>query len=154
MINICSYTPEKHNDNVLSLFKSRPDIFPKNEIKQLAEETKSVSTDDHLKIVSMQGESVAGYTAVKFNEDQNRWDLHWLAVGENFQHQGVASSLLKYISDWLVNKNVNKLYVETCSCDGEAPARAFYTKNGFNQVMVEKDGYNIGHSKITFIKNF
>ena len=135
----------------MEIFKSRPDIFPSNEIDQITEGSNFSSTNNHYKIVAESDNKVAGFTDVLLNS-QNIWMLNWLAVGDLFQKQGVGSSLVNLIIEWLLKKGVKELQVQTCSCDGEAPARAFYEKRGFVPIKTEKNGYGKGHSKITFLK--
>lgn len=151
-MKIYSYHPGKHRQEVLAIFKSRPDIFTESEIKQIEEETKLFSDEAHYKIVACGDKKVAGYGGAVFDPQQKLWNLDWLSVGEKFQRQGVGSLLMNLIIEWLQQQKADRLQVETCSCDGEAPARAFYTSHGFVIIKTEKDGYAKGHSKITFLK--
>lgn len=151
-LEVSLYNPDRHREEVLAIFKSRPDIFPDNEIMQITEKTKLPSEENHYKIVAECDEKVAGYGGAVFDSQQELWNLDWFAVSKQFQRQGVGSLLLDSIVEWLRKKKMNKLQVETCSCNGEAPARAFYTSQGFVPIRTEKDGYAKGHSKITFLK--
>jgi len=151
-LKVSLYNPKKHRKKVLAIFKSRPDIFPDNEMMRIIEETKLPSDKTHYKTVAGCGKKVAGYGEAVLNPQKKLWNLNWFAVSEQFQRQGVGSLLINSIVEWLRKKKVNEIQAETCSCDGEAPARAFYTNKGFVPTKTEKDGYAKGHSKITFLK--
>lgn len=151
-LKVSLYNPKKHREEVLAIFKSRPDIFPDNEIKQIIEETKLPSEETHYKIVAECDEKVVGYGGAVFDSQSELGNLDWFAVGKQFQRQGVGSLLMSSIIEWLRSKKVNKLQVETCSCNSEVPARAFYASQGFVPIRTKKNGYAKGHSKITFLK--
>ena len=149
---VSPYDPSRHRNGVLKIFRSRPDIFTRNEIVQLTKESKFSSKINSKKIVVLANDTVAGFIEC-LQSSQDVWTINWLAVNEQFQRQGIGRQLVDSIFEWLRNKKVYCVFVETCGCDGEAPARAFYVNQGFAPVKTEKDGYAKGHSKITFIKN-
>ena len=103
MYKIHPYNPQRHRNEVLEIFKSRPDIFPSNEIDQITEGSNFSSTNNHYKIVAESDNKVAGFTDVLLNS-QNIWMLNWLAVGDLFQKQGVGSSLVNLIIEWLLKR--------------------------------------------------
>ncbi len=146
------FSPKLHRDQVVSIFKLRPDIFPPNEIKQIEEETKEEVSSNHYKAVATTGATVLGYCGAFYNTEDKSWEIDWFAVHPDHQSIGVGSRLIANIEDWLNGQGIGKLQVKTCSCDGEAVARAFYTKHGFVVANTEKDGYAPGHSKLTFVK--
>lgn len=119
----------QYGKSVLAVFNSRNDIFPREEIELLTHDLKSISTSAHQKIVALVDEQVIGYAALKFDAARKRWYLFWLAVAKDFQRKGVATKLLHFFVEFLKKKKVKRLFVETCSCDGEKPARAFYIQN-------------------------
>lgn len=145
--------PRLHREQVLEIFKSRPDIFPDYEIAVIVKETQEPSSKKHLKIVALDKEKVVGYVgAFKAKDSKDSWLLDWLAVAQDYQGQGIGSLLMKKIFESLAKLKIAKLFIETCSCDGEKPARAFYSKQGYKRAAVLPNYYSQGHSKVVFLK--
>jgi GNAT superfamily N-acetyltransferase len=153
-INIVPFDPKKHKDQVLAIFKFRPDIFPEMEMIQIIEDLKSEGTNIHNKLVAVTESKVVGYIGTYFDQPQKTWLLDWFSIHPEYKRQGIGKELLTNVIMWLKAKNVTSLLVETCSCEGEADARAFYANRQFKQVKCEVDDYAPGHSKITLQKSF
>jgi ribosomal protein S18 acetylase RimI-like enzyme len=146
------FMPTVHLDQVVAIFQSRPDIFPPNEIDQIKQDLKKSGTDSHYKIVAMFDYKVVGYCGTFFNTSLNYWYIDWLSVHPQYKRRGIGHTLLSNIVNWLSKKRINRVCVETCSCSGEADARHFYNKQGFEVIRTEIDGYAKGHSKLTYMK--
>lgn len=146
------FNPTIHGPAVISLFRQRPDIFSDQEVSQVSMEVKNPSTPVHEHIIAIDGGKVVGYAAVKYYFDRNAWYLHRLVVDKSFQNKGLATDILKEAESRLKMRNVNHLFVDTCSCSGEMSTRAFYAKNGFIPLKTQTDDRKKGHSKVTFTK--
>jgi GNAT superfamily N-acetyltransferase len=151
-INVIPFDPQNHKDQVLEIFKSRPDIFPETEIIQIIEDLKFGGTNVHNKLVAVTESKVVGYIGTYFDQPQKTWLLDWFSILPEYKRQGIGKELFNNVITWLKAKNVTRLLAETCSCEGEADARAFYANQYFKQVKCEVDGYAPGHSKITYQK--
>jgi len=146
-----TFTSSKHKVGASALFEYRPDIFPDDEMKQIRDNMDQEPSPAHYKIVALFENRVVGYCGV-IEGLEGRWFIDWFSVHPDYQRAGVGSKLLINVEEWLKERNISKLYVETCSCDGESVARSFYTAKYFNLQKTEKDGYNLGHSKLTYVK--
>lgn len=139
-----------YKDAVLNIFKQRPDIFPKNEIDELSQQLNEENTQQHIKYVAFLEDKIVGYCGAFYNNNTARWELDWFAVDKNAQNKGAGKGLLNEVKTWLKQQYVNKVYVQTCSCEGEKNARDFYVKNGFSLISTEKNGYAVEHDKLTY----
>jgi GNAT superfamily N-acetyltransferase len=146
------FVPHLHKNQTIALFKLRPDIFPPEEIKQIAEDMNYDSTSSHYKIVAISNNDVIGYCGAVKSGAPNAWFVDWFSVHPDYQHLGVGSALLNKIEIYLRDLNVQEYSVQTCSCSGESAARSFYKKNQFELKNTEIDGYSPGHSKLTYTK--
>ena len=146
------FVPHLHKIQTISLFESRPDIFPPEEMRQISEDMNDESTPDHYKIVATSNNNVIGYCGAVKSNDNSLWFIDWFSVHPDYQHLGVGSSLLSNIEDYLKSLGVYEYSVQTCSCSGESVARSFYTKNQFELKNTEVDGYAPDHSKLTYTK--
>ena len=146
------FIPLNHKEQTVALFSCRPDIFPANEMEQIKQETEQEGTTTHVKFVATKGDIVLGYCGAIFDNDTNQWHLDWFSVSPAYQSQGVGSALLSEVEAWLKKQDITELRVQTCSCDGEAKARSFYTRKHFELENTENDGYAPNHSKLTYLK--
>jgi len=154
-VKIIFFSPKLHSRQTLEIFQSRPDIFPDRELKIITEGLKKASGPSHLKLVAVVNNKVVGYIgAFKAEESQDSWELDWFTVDENFQRKGIGSLLMKAIERRAKEKNTARLFIETCSCKGELPARKFYQKQGYKRIAVLPNFYSKNHSKVIFFKQF
>lgn len=152
-VKIVVFVPKLHRNQVLKIFNSRPDIFPEREIAIVFKETREPSVEGHLKRVAVYKKRAIGYiSALRACDSEDSWLLGWLAISEDYQRQGVGSLLMGKILEDLSGLKVSKLFVETCSCEGEKPAREFYKKQGCQQIAILPNYYAKGHSKVIFLK--
>ncbi len=80
------------------------------------------------------------------------YDLYWIVVHPVYQNQGAGSLLLNYAQQDLKRRQARLLLIETSSLPAYAKPRAFYTKNGFQEIARIKDYYEKGDDKIIFGK--
>jgi GNAT superfamily N-acetyltransferase len=68
---------------------------------------------------------IAGHLTRRFHCDG---ELQWINVSPDYRGQGVASDLLRQLSDWFITCNAHKICVDVQPRN--ADARAFYTRHG------------------------
>ena len=94
------------------------------------------STLPHATVLEHNGEAV-GYSVLAQLGDES--ELYDIAVLPELQGTGAAKQLFEYALSRLTGE-VNTLYLEVR--EGNARARAFYTKLGFVQIGVRKNYYD------------
>jgi GNAT superfamily N-acetyltransferase len=82
------------------------------------------------------------------------WDLYWIAVDEVRSRTGVGGRLLACMEEMVMGHGGRRIYIDTSSTPGYAPARAFYRRKGFHPVCVLKDFYRPGDDKVIFRLRF
>lgn len=80
------------------------------------------------------------------------YNLLAIGVSRDYQRNGIASEMMKYIEQRLKHKDGRILIVETSSDDAQTGARNFYSKIGYTQAAVIKDFWRDGEDKIVFWK--
>ena len=72
------------------------------------------------------------------------FDLYWIAVSPAQRGTGLATELMARTAKFIRGKRGTQVFAETSSRDPYAPARAFYSKAGFQQVARFEDFYEAG----------
>jgi len=80
------------------------------------------------------------------------YDLYWIAVNPNVQARGIGSGLIQYIENYLKQKNVRLVLIETSGKPSYEKERRFYEKNHYDKLVEIKDFYNIGDSLVIYGK--
>lgn len=83
---------------------------------------------------------------------QGCYDLYWIAVDVRHGRQGVGHRLLEAVERKLVRDKGRRVYIDTSSTEAYAAARRFYEKQGFKQVCVLDDFYQVGDHKVLYMK--
>ena len=99
-------------------------------------------------------EAVIGYICfgpIPLTEDC--YDIYWIAVDKSFSRQGVGGKLVTFVEDLLIKKKVRRIYLDTSSTPGYAPARSFYEKHGYRLVCTLESFYRDGDHKMIFMKD-
>ena len=78
------------------------------------------------------------------------FDLYWIAVSPAQRGTGLATELMERTAKFIRGKRGTHVFAETSSRDPYAPARAFYSKAGFQEVARFEDFYEAGDAKITY----
>jgi N-acetylglutamate synthase-like GNAT family acetyltransferase len=152
-MNSISLYKTKDSDKVCKLFKAYPNLFPEVESELVKKDLKQPSTDQHFKYVYTKDDQVVGFSSLtKCVGSAYSWEIHWLVVDPKYKRQGIATNLIKKIIDKAKELGLPQLFVETCSCEGEKPARNFYSSIGFKQSAKIPNFYGEGHSKIIYRK--
>ena len=88
-------------------------------------------------LVSVVDEQVVGYAGAIFAFDIA--DIALVAVAPEYRRQKIAESVVKALIDELIDKKVEKIFLEVRVSN--APARSLYTKVGFKEIGVRKNYY-------------
>ena len=153
-MQIVDYNPQKHYNDALNIFKDNSDMFSSWEIKTLFNELKKKGDNTDKKFVAIDyNQSISGYIEIKKPDDtKHTWEIYWLAVSKKTQRQGIGSKLMEIALEKIKDFGINKVFLDTCSCEGGIAARNFYDKCGFANVGEIPDYYNTGHSKVIFFR--
>ena len=83
---------------------------------------------------------------------QGCYDLYWIAVDSQYARHGVGLRLLKAVEHKVLRQKGRRIYIDTSSTEAYGPARRFYEQQGFRQVCVLDDFYQIGDHKVLYMK--
>lgn len=103
--------------------------------------------------VAAEGERPLGYVCFGPTPlTQNTWDIYWLAVDPQMQHQGLGSKLMRLAESEICRCSGRLVLVETSSQDLYEPTHRFYLSRGYREVSRIPDFYDVGDDKLTFAK--
>ncbi len=80
------------------------------------------------------------------------FDLYWIAVAGAWMRSGIGEQLLEAMERSLIAEQARRVYVDTSSTNGYAPAHAFYEKHGYRIVAILEDFYRVGDHKKIYMK--
>ncbi len=80
------------------------------------------------------------------------YDLYWIAVNPMVQSRGIGSKMIKFIEDYIKEKDGNLILIETSGKPSYEKERKFYEKNNYNKVVEIKDFYDKGDSLVIYSK--
>ncbi|MDX2303834.1 MAG: GNAT family N-acetyltransferase [Microscillaceae bacterium] len=80
------------------------------------------------------------------------YNLLAIGVSKDFQRQGIASEMMKYIELFLKKSDGRILIVETSTHEAQIGARNFYKNIGYTHTATIKDFWKDGEDKIIFWK--
>ena len=80
------------------------------------------------------------------------YDLYWIAVNPNVQSRGIGSKLIFHIENYLKEKAVRLILIETSGKLSYEKERKFYEKNKYDKFVEIKDFYNVGDSLVIYGK--
>lgn len=153
MIGISGFEPKKQREEVFKIFQAYPNLFLKQEYLMLQSDLLEGSDEYCIKLVALDNGRTVGFLAVVTRDDIGKCrQINWLAVDPAYRRKKVASNLLAELEKMMKTEKVERLFVETCTCSGEAPARSFYEKNGFIPQATLTDFYGKGHSDVIYQK--
>ncbi len=79
------------------------------------------------------------------------WDLYWLVVEASRRSRGIGRTLLERV-ERCAGAGGRMMLVETSSLPAYAPSRAFYRRNGYEEIARFPDFYRVGDDKIVYRK--
>jgi aminoglycoside 6'-N-acetyltransferase I len=80
------------------------------------------------------------------------YDLYWIAVNPNVQSKGIGSKLIQYIENYLKEKSIRLILIETSGKISYEKERKFYLKNLYKELVEIKDFYNVDDSLVIYGK--
>ena len=96
---------------------------------------------------------IAGYTCFgPISGTEARYELYWIAVGPEARGSGLAQRLLRATEDAVKNLGGPWLFAETSTRPDYAPARKFYTGNGYRLLAEIPDWHADGDGLAVFGK--
>lgn len=98
----------------------------------------AINSDHAFIIVVMDGKKVAGFSVFYLTPPEA--ELPDIVVEKSYRGQGLGKQLLEYAAIELTSKNIDTLFLEVR--ESNAPARALYTKMGFEEIGKRKYFYS------------
>lgn len=96
---------------------------------------------------------IAGYTCYgPISGTEARYELYWIAVGAKARGSGLAQRLLRATEDAVKELGGPWLFAETSTRADYAPARKFYTVNGYRLLAEIPDWHDDGDGLAVFGK--
>jgi ribosomal protein S18 acetylase RimI-like enzyme len=89
------------------------------------------TSNDYESSVALDGDTVAGFVAIKLDAESKMGEIYMIAVDPDFQRRGIAAALTQHALDRMKQAGMTDVMVETGADPGHAPARATYEKMGF-----------------------
>lgn len=80
------------------------------------------------------------------------YDLYWIAVGTNYQGQGLGQILLREAERQIMERGGRHIYIETSGRPQYTPTRAFYERCGYEVVAVLPEFYDREDDKVVWRK--
>jgi ribosomal protein S18 acetylase RimI-like enzyme len=131
-------------------------MFPEEETefldKMMADYFDSKIAEGHVFLIKEEDQPLGvAYYAPEIATDRT-WNLLMIAVRGDCQSQGHGTALIQHVEQILRNDGQRMLLVETSGLPAFEPARAFYTKCGYECEARIRDYYGTGDDKIVFRK--
>lgn len=103
--------------------------------------------------VAADGERPLGYVCFGPTPlTRGTWDIYWIAVDPQLQHQGLGSKLMRQAESEICRCSGRLVLAETSSQELYEPTREFYLSRGYREVSRISDFYDVGDDKVTFGK--
>ncbi len=83
---------------------------------------------------------------------QGTFDLYWIVVDPDFQHQRIGSRLLTFLERSIKEIKGRMILADTSTVPQFEKTQRFYLKNGFQEVARVPDYYQPGNDRVTFCK--
>ena len=80
------------------------------------------------------------------------FNIYWLAVDNNFRGKGLGTLLLRKIEEEIKKHSGRGIYIQTSNKEQYGPTLDFYKKNGYKQIAVFKDFYDLNDNQAVFYK--
>jgi ribosomal protein S18 acetylase RimI-like enzyme len=108
---------------------------------------------DYEIFVDAENEVIKGYVCIGPRPlTAGTYDLYWIAVNPSVQSKGIGSGLISYIENYLIQKKVRLILIETSGKLSYEKERKFYEKNKYDKLVEIKDFYDIGDSLVIYGK--
>ncbi len=88
--------------------------------------------------VAVSGNEVSGFVGVRVHDEDSMGEIYVIAVHPAYQRRGIASALMSFAFDWLRQRDLKMVMVETGGDAGHAQSRATYESAGFERYPVAR----------------
>lgn len=88
--------------------------------------------------VAEAGEDVAGFVALRFDQESRVGEIYMVAVDPEHQRHGLGTTLTNHALDQFTDAGMTVAMVETGGDPGHAPARALYEQAGFEMLPIAR----------------
>lgn len=102
--------------------------------------------------MELEGTIVAFFYAAPERMTEGTYNALLIAVEPRFQGKGIGSRCMTFLENFLSQKQVRILLVETSGLPEFAQTRSFYQKLNYKQVAVIPEFYQAGEDKVVFWK--
>lgn len=107
----------------------------------------------YLFLFAEQDGEVMGYTCYgPISGTRRSFDLYWIAVHESCRGRGLGKGLMAKTESLIAAQGGGRVYAETSSREQYGPTRRFYESCGYVAEAVIKDFYDVGDSKVIYVK--
>lgn len=106
--------------------------------RQVKDITDVCRDDDTSVWVALLDNKVSGFMGIRVHEDDSMGEIYVIAVHPDYQRQGIGSALMSFAFDWLRQRGLEMVMVETGGDEGHAPSRAAYENAGFERYPVAR----------------
>lgn len=96
-----------------------------------------LSNDNYVYFVNEEQNNIIAYVGASISYEQG--DILSICVDSTLRNKGIASSILKYLIEYLKDKKVNQLFLEVE--EENLPAVNLYKKFGFKEINKRKNYY-------------
>ncbi|MVO98281.1 GNAT family N-acetyltransferase [Paenibacillus lutrae] len=96
---------------------------------------------------------VTGHAGYVFNDELGLHEIVGVAVSQHFQRQGIGNALIKQVCDKITELGNKQVILYTLGHAGNEATLSFYRNLGFEMVNFEKDFFEYGYHRITFLKS-
>ena len=115
--------------------------------------TKGLESDYHFLFAEINGQVIGYILYVPVPCSEISWEIYWVVVQKDYQHQGLGKELIRKAEEAIEGFNGRRIYIETSSRELYKPTRNFYRSCGYEVDVVQSDFYNIGDSRIFYLKD-
>ena len=102
--------------------------------------------------LELEGRTVAYCCYGEIPRTIKNYDIYWFAVENSFRGKGLGTMLLEKIEGDIKKHSGKGIYISTSNKEQFGPTITFYKKNGYRQVALLKDFYDINDNKAVLYK--
>jgi ribosomal protein S18 acetylase RimI-like enzyme len=156
-MNTTNIRPMHQSDKppVMAILRCTPEFLPHEVV--VAEELLDAYLSDpesgyHI-LVAETGSKVSGY--ICYGETPltvGTWDIYWIAVDRSLQGQGIGAALMKATEDKIKELHGRLVVIETSSKADYNKTRRFHAAQGYAEIAIIPDFYEIGDGKVIMVK--
>ena len=106
--------------------------------RQLADISDICRDDATSQWVALAGDKVSGFMGIRVHEEDSMGEIYVIAVHPDYQRQGIGSALMSFAFDWLRQRGLKMVMVETGGDEGHAQSRTAYESVGFERYPVAR----------------